>query len=67
MHLAALANTKLLVCLDQAMLTNMVHGVKKNCISGSKSPEQHGHKNFDSKKDECLMEDLKVDLVLKKF
>ena len=69
MHLAALANTKTVGLFGPSNVNKYGPWGEKNlCISGSKSPEQlMGHKNFDSKKDECLMEDLKVDLVFKEI
>ena len=37
-------------------------------ISGDKSPDDlMGHKNFDFRQEDCLMEELKVDYVLKKI
>ncbi len=69
MHLAALANIKTIGLFGPSSVQKYGPWGDKSCaISGNKSPDElMGHENFDSKKDDCLMGDLKIDFVYEKI
>ena len=69
MHLAALAKVRTVGLFGPSSIEKYHPWGKKTLhISGDKSPDDlMGHKNFDFKQEDCLMEDLKVDYVLKKI
>jgi ADP-heptose:LPS heptosyltransferase len=69
MHLAALARVRTVGLFGPSSIEKYrPWGEKTLHISGDKSPDDlMGHKNFDFRQEDCLMEDLKVDYVLKKI
>ena len=69
MHLAALAKVRTVGLFGPSSIEKYHPWGKKTLhISGDKSPDDlMGHKNFDFRQEDCLMEDLKVDYVLKKI
>ena len=68
-HLAALAKVRTVGLFGPSSIEKYHPWGKKTLhISGDKSPDDlMGHKNFDFRQEDCLMEDLKVDYVLKKI
>ena len=69
MHLAALAKVRTVGLFGPSSIEKYHPWGKKTLhISGDKSPDDlMGHKNFDFRQEDFLMEDLKVDYVLKKI